>query len=451
MVADDARDRAGPTASVAGAVRCSHPADSAEVHGHSPDFPRSSFRLMHSRGPLVYRPAMRRLRTLTGHRWLGMPVADLVLGAVLATVAAIATARQPTVLHPWEELVSAAAAGSLVLRTRAPLTMAGCAAAAMLVLAALPGASTPLWAFVTLLILAFSAGAHLAGRSALLGLGMLLVAGYVLNAVTDPDAVERLFTPLILVGAPALAGLLLRRSRLQAAALHRLAAELAAEQELHAEAVALAERTRIARELHDVIAHSVSVMVVQAGAAEQLMHDGDPALGHVRAVRNAGRDALAELRRSLGLLRRDTSGPPVPQPTLTELAALAADAGATLDTLGAAPDDAAPGLQLTAYRIVQEALTNARRHAPGAAVHVHVDYTDPASVRIQVADEGTRPGQDRRPASGDARPGHGLIGMAERAALFGGTVVAGPRPDGPGWRVEAALPLRVADREVLAR
>ena len=393
---------------------------------------------------LVYRPHMHWLRTVTGHRWHGMPVGDLVLGIALATVAVLASAQQPAVLHPAEEFLAAVAAGSLILRTRNPLAMAASACAAMLLLAALPGTSTPLWAFVTLLLLGFSAAAHLPGRRALLGLGLLLLSAYVLNAVTSTDPVERLLTPPVLVGAPALAGWLLRRSRQQAAALRRLAAELAAEQERAAEAVAAAERSRIARELHDVIAHSVSVMVVQAGAAEQLMHAGDPAIGHVRAIRSAGRDALGELRRSLGLLRNDRNRPPAPQPTLADLASLAGDAGADLDVIGLPPPDAAPGLQLTAYRIVQEALTNARRHAAGAAVCVCVDYTEPETIRLRVVDDGPRPGAIPPLAPPDARPGHGLIGMAERAALFGGSVAAGPRSDAPGWQVSAELPLQAA-------
>jgi signal transduction histidine kinase len=359
-------------------------------------------------------------------RLLGVPLSDLLLGTALAVFAVVDTAQQAGVAHPWTEIVAVAAAGSLVLRRRAPLPMAAIAATAIVILAQLPGASTPLSAFVTVLLLSFSVGAHLPASRAAAAVGLLLVAGYVLQLAAAGDPVERLITPPVIFCGPALAGWLLRRSRAQAEALRRLAADL--------EAVAVAERTRIAREMHDVIAHSVSVMVVQAGAAEQLMADGDPAMPHVRAVRGAGRDALGELRRMLGLLRNAEDATfSAPQPTLADLPALASDTGAHLSVHGELPPTVEPGMHLAAYRIVQEAVTNALRHARGASIEVLAEY-QPSGVRISVENDGGPPA----PPSG---AGHGLTGMAERAALYGGRLQAGPRPGGHGWRVSAILPL----------
>jgi signal transduction histidine kinase len=260
----------------------------------------------------------------------------------------------------------------------------------------------------------------------------------VLEFASDPDLVERLLSPPILIGAPALAGWLLQHSRAQEAAVRQLAAELAAEKELHAAAAADAERTRIARELHDVIAHSVSVMVVQAGAAEQLMTDRDAALPHVRAVRSTGREALAELRRSLGLLRGGPGAHAAPQPTLADLPALVSAGGAQLTTTGDVPGDAAPGLHLAAYRIVQEALTNVSRHAGRAGASVHLHYT-PDSLSVQVDDDGAGSSNGTGPRPGGPRLG--LIGMRERVTALGGRLHAGHR-DGGGFQVRAELPAR---------
>ncbi|MEU9191586.1 sensor histidine kinase [Streptomyces hundungensis] len=204
------------------------------------------------------------------------------------------------------------------------------------------------------------------------------------------------------------------------------------------------ERARIAREVHDVVAHTVSVMVIQASAAEDVF-DADPeqARQALRAIDDAGRSALGELR---VLLRAEGGGegddgrrPPRGLEDLAELAANARAAGLTvdLDTRGAgSPPPAA--VALAAYRIVQEALTNTLRHAGASRVRVSV-CRDEESVRIEVSDNG-RPGARSWRGGGSGR---GLAGMRERAALLGGTLDAGPGPDG-GFRVRAVLPIRCA-------
>ncbi|MFB4310167.1 sensor histidine kinase [Actinomadura sp. GTD37] len=206
------------------------------------------------------------------------------------------------------------------------------------------------------------------------------------------------------------------------------------------EHTARGERARIARELHDVVAHHISMISVQAETA-RLAVPGMPDEGAARllAIGDTARTALTEMRRLLGVLREDAGAEPTrsPQPGLRELLGLVDEAresgvaGARLIVRG----DVAvldPGLELAAYRIAQEALTNARRHAAGAAVDVEVDYAADA-LRVTVRDNGPGPGAG--PADG-----HGLLGMRERAAAVGGGLRAGPGPLG-GFVVEATLPL----------
>jgi signal transduction histidine kinase len=223
------------------------------------------------------------------------------------------------------------------------------------------------------------------------------------------------------------------------------------------------ERSRIARELHDVVTHHVSVIVIQAGAARRALarHPAD-ATTAIEAIDGAGRQALLDMRRMLGIL-----GAPGPAETTAEAREPMPDLdrlGALLETVRAAglpvelsiagerrPLD--PGVGLSAYRIIQEALTNALKHSAGARTRVEVEY-EPGSLLVRVSDEGAaRPSpasaQGRDPDSTDehggdpgvAGLGRGLIGMRERAAMLGGTLEAGPfGPGGRGFRIEARLP-----------
>jgi signal transduction histidine kinase len=235
-----------------------------------------------------------------------LPLLDVAVATVLlvwavlseAQVASAATAR------PWDAVTAALWVAPLVLRTTAPFAMAVCAAAAEVGYALVPGA--PDWApFEASLLIAFTIGLHLSGRRRWTAL--LLYAGgtYATELATTPfhgfmDTYASV--PLILGGAAG-AGVLLRRARLRTAELRRLGQELVEERESRARDAAAAERNRIARELHDVISHSVSVMVVQAGAAEQQLPAGSPAREQLGAVRRTGKETLVELRRQLGVLR----------------------------------------------------------------------------------------------------------------------------------------------------
>jgi signal transduction histidine kinase len=204
------------------------------------------------------------------------------------------------------------------------------------------------------------------------------------------------------------------------------------------ETVLREERARIARELHDVIAHSVSVIVIQAGAAEPLV-DEDPSQAReaLRSIRSTASDALAEMRRLLGILR--TTGDELvlnPQPSIAQLEPLLAQtraAGLEVELrVEGKPRPLPPGLDLAAYRIVQEALTNTRKHGRASHADVALRYT-PSSLEVDVIDDGAAP---VAPASNG---GHGLVGMRERVALYDGTLSAGTR-EGGGYAVRAVLP-----------
>jgi signal transduction histidine kinase len=214
------------------------------------------------------------------------------------------------------------------------------------------------------------------------------------------------------------------------------------------------ERARIARELHDVVAHHVSAMTIQAEAARSALPPGaTPADRALAAAAAEGRTAMTELRTLLGVLRApaddDDAAELGPQPSLEDLDALVADVRATgLDVRfvreAEADDDARlpPALRLSAFRIVQEALANVRRHAHATVVDVRVTTTGDALV-VEVEDDGRGTGSFRGAGGGaSSSTGYGILGMRERASLVGGTLESAPRGDGPGWRVRAVLPLQ---------
>jgi signal transduction histidine kinase len=240
----------------------------------------------------------------------------------------------------------------------------------------------------------------------------------------------------------AVVGEVMHDRRLRLLELEERAVRAEAERELLAREAVLHERASIARDLHDVVAHGMSVMVVQAGAAQRLLaSDPERAMTALEHVQATGREALAEMRRMLGVLRGDDGvAALVPQPNLDHLASMVQrcnDAGVPTDlTIEGSPPVRAAGVEMAAYRIVQEALTNVVKHA-GRPVRatVRVRYT-PEDVRLEVDDDG-RGATDRQVATST---GHGLIGMRERVELYRGTVHAGPRPGG-GFRVAATIPL----------
>lgn len=244
---------------------------------------------------------------------------------------------------------------------------------------------------------------------------------------------------LLTVGAWAL-GERLRSSRLGAIALAERAVQLEREAAQQAELAAAAERARIAREMHDVIAHGLSVMIVQAdGAAYVVEQSPELARRALEQISATGRESLGEMRNLLGLLREGGAGEAgnTPQPDLDDLPALVEEAraaGARVEVTGTAdPSGLSAMVSLTAYRAIQEALTNARKHG-GAAVSVRLDR-DAAGLRIRVADSGAA----GRTGTLTQQPGYGLTGLRERVAAAGGTAAAGPDDRG-GFVVDVWLP-----------
>ncbi|MEV8093761.1 sensor histidine kinase [Kitasatospora sp. NPDC085879] len=226
------------------------------------------------------------------------------------------------------------------------------------------------------------------------------------------------------------------------------AARLERERDAQSKVAVAAERARIARELHDVVAHNVSVMIVQAdGAAYVLDNSPQQAKEALSTIAATGRQALVEMRRLLGVLRTsETAEEYVPQPGVEELPELLEQvrtAGLPVDfATSGEPRELPRGLELTVYRIVQEALTNVRKHGgPGARARVAVDFGD-RDLEVLVEDDGR--GTTAEQLDGGAEgPGHGLIGMRERVGMVSGSLDIGPRPGG-GFRIRAVLPLKAA-------
>ncbi|MEU2113716.1 sensor histidine kinase [Streptomyces sp. NPDC019507] len=243
----------------------------------------------------------------------------------------------------------------------------------------------------------------------------------------------------------------LRTRRAYFAQLEERAARLEREREAQSKMAVAAERARIARELHDVVAHNVSVMVVQAdGAAYVLDAAPDQARQALETISSTGRQALAEMRRLLGVLRTGDapeSGEYVPQPDVEQIKELVEQvrgSGLTVDfRIEGTPRPLPSGVELTAYRIVQEALTNTRKHGgPDVGASVRLVYFDDG-LGLLVEDDGRGAAHELYEDGGADGRGHGLIGMRERVGMVGGTLDAGPRPGG-GFRISALLPLKSA-------
>ena len=240
----------------------------------------------------------------------------------------------------------------------------------------------------------------------------------------------------------------LRTRRAYYAQLEERAARLQREREAQSKAAVAAERARIARELHDVVAHNVSVMVVQAdGAAYVLDASPEQAKQALETISSTGRQALAEMRRLLGLLRSndDAGGEYVPQPGVDQLADLIEQVrGAGLPVRFDVAGEARPlpsGVELTAYRIVQEALTNTRKHGgPEASATVRLSFGD-SELGLLIEDDGRGAQHELFEDGGEDGLGQGLIGMRERVGMVSGTLDAGPRPGG-GFRISAVLPVK---------
>ncbi len=397
------------------------------------------------------RVAMSRLHPI---RWLrGHPEAGDWLLAILVTTTAIAShafgsaelepAASPSV---WRTALVVAATLPIAWRRRSPIAILFVVLTAQL---ACEVTETFGAGWIGVVVAMYTMAAHCTGRGrnrAVIVVGAIM-ALIVLGALIDtPEEVTDVLGMGVVLIAAFTIGDNMRRRRDRIEHLAERAERAEREQELLARQRVTEERTRIARELHDVVAHSVSVMVIQAGAARrQLATNPETAKGALEVIELTGREAMDEMRRILGVLRDDAvddGGPElVPQPSLASIAELVAG-DPTLPSHyvvdGDLPASIPPSIELSAYRIVQEALTNVRKHAGTVRqVEVAIGHADGA-LRIEISDDGW--GASSAPTDDDgSHIGHGITGMQERVALCGGTLAVGPRSGG-GWRVRASLP-----------
>ena len=323
---------------------------------------------------------------------------------------------------------------ALLLRRRRPVG---------LTVALLPVTAVSVMATGAVIVALFTLAIHRRGAVALALGAAYVVAGPVYFVLHDnpefPVWVDLLMRTVTTAGALGW-GMFVRAYRRLTGTLREHAARLEADQHLRIDQARLTERARIAREMHDVLAHRMSLVSLHAGALE-VRPDARPEEVAIAAgaIRASAHEALEELREVIGVLREGAAGrPEPPQPGLADLPELIESARAMGMRVGYTCAVPAGGVAVvlgrTAYRIVQEGLTNARKHAPGAAVRVRLDGEPGAELRIQISNPGPRDG----PRAGVPGAGMGLVGVTERAALAGGTVEYGPRGD--DFRLEARLP-----------
>jgi signal transduction histidine kinase len=294
--------------------------------------------------------------------------------------------------------------------------------------------------FLTVLAASFLFGLLPDRRQALIGLVILLAAGAIVTRNDPKQGLSDFLFLFLLFSIVWLAGVALGSKLEQARAAEQRALHLERERGEKAREAVAEERARIARELHDVVGHSVSVMTVQASGVRRLLRpDQEREREALLIVEQAGREALAEMRRLVGVLRRPEEAPALaPQPSLQHVDRLveqAREAGLPVQLrIEGEAAQLSPGIDLTAYRLVQEALTNTIKHAGATGAEVVVRYGE-HDIELLVTDDG-RGASDGTSESG----GHGLVGMRERVAVYEGELEAGPRPTG-GYALRARLPL----------
>ncbi|MEX5719390.1 sensor histidine kinase [Geodermatophilus maliterrae] len=377
---------------------------------------------------------------LRARLWPGLPARGVWFEVLLAVLGALSVSAVSWTPGPDQVPVSTAATASVVLgvvllflRRRAPLVP-------FLLAAALGAVSPPIGG-------ALPIGAYAVGRytgrwpaRVVAGVAGSIAVGQFWTAPSVGEVVGGLAAVAFIVLLPGAIGAWVRARADLMVALTERAERAEAERELLAREAIAAERARIAREMHDAVGHRVSLMVLQAGAIEMAAADRERVEQLACHVQSAGRQALDELRQAVGVLRagEDDAAPLTPQPGLDDLERLVEEcraAGMTVE-LTRRPADALPvepAVSRAAYRIVQEALTNAGKHAPGAAVTVHV-CREPDQVVVRVVN-----GAPRAPAPPGSGGGFGLVGLGERVRTLGGRLRTEPRLDG-GFLVEAVLP-----------
>lgn len=374
---------------------------------------------------------------------------DVILAVVFATIAIVSlwtfeeTGSQRDA-DAWGVVLAAGATLPLALRRRWPIPV-------------LATVSVATWAYwMSDYTKAFDAGilvalyttiayGHHRGRAWVVGgfFAITSVAIVIFGIVSDEDdvGVSTLLGVVTLFTVGMVMGEAVRNRRAYQRELEDKAARAQDDAAAEADRAVAEERTRIARELHDVVAHSMSVMVVQAGAARRVLHtDAQRADQALAAIEETGRSSLTEMRRVLGILRTAADEQALaPQPTLDDFSALVtscAEAGVEVDlTVHGSERPLGPGLELAVFRIVQEALTNVIKHSAAERADVRLTY-GPDHLEVVVLDAGRGAAADPAPPGS----GNGLVGMRERVELFDGSLVAGPRPGG-GYQVVATIPI----------
>ena len=373
--------------------------------------------------------------------------ADAILAFGIAVVAIAAhlagdtSVNDPNQVEPawWTVLLVLAGTVPLSWRRTNPLRV-GVIVVTAEVIALFIGVSGA--AFLGSVVAVYSIGAHATGLErtrVMTGIAVIVLLLFVAGWIDGLSLLDEFISTGVVLVTAFVLGDNLRRRREHLADLAERAERAEREQDLLAERRVAAERTRIARDLHDVVAHSVSIMVIQAAAARRnLATSPEQAAAAIEAIESTGRRTMTELRSILGVLRTDADTPETvlaPQPSLERLDSLAGiddlPIAVTVDgDLESLPD----GVSVTAYRLIQEALTNIRRHA-GTVEEVAVRLGIVGDrLDIEIVDDG------RGAGSMVTAGGFGIIGMRERVAAVGGRIDAGPRPGG-GWRVRATLPI----------
>jgi signal transduction histidine kinase len=352
---------------------------------------------------------------------------DAVVALALLVLGEVALLTNGTGLPVWLSAgLTALYTGPLAARRRFPATVCVVSVTSILALGLFDAAGSQPTIPLAIALATYSLGAYTAPPKTWMVASLSLASIWVGQLVTGNAAVDLAVTTVIYGGPLAFGAALRARGARAAQQATRAVAD---------------ERARIARELHDIVAHSLSVVTLQTQAVRRrLGSDHEPEAESLQAVERTAREALEEMRRLLGALRvgGDEPAPLTPQPGLSQIDTLVEQtrrAGIAVEVLTSGERPRLnPGLDLAGYRVVQEALTNVRRHASASRVRVDLRYTG-EEVAIEVGDDGS----GHRPGG----PGNGLIGMRERVELYGGSLETGSRPGG-GYLVRARLPIRAA-------
>ncbi len=340
--------------------------------------------------------------------------------------------------------------GAVAFRRRYPVWAVSAQLIAAVVSTAANGDLTenPFSPFLALIIVMYAVGSYAPRRWSNLGVAIGVVGMFLINVISpgENDVGSYAGSVMLAVILPWAAGRAAKEWAQRAMELERVNTALKAEQEQRALLAVADERSRIARELHDVVAHSISVMVVQAEGAKRMMErDPGRAQGALDQIESTGRAALVEMRRLLGVLRRDDEDAGrTPQPTARGIDVLvnrAQEAGLDVHVAIEGERRTLPaGVDVSVFRIIQEALTNSLKHAGPTRADVVLSY-EPDAVEVEIVDAGMVNGF-APPTADPENPQHGLLGMNERVSLYGGQIVTGPCEDGrDGYRVWARIPL----------